>query len=96
MDLQKLGFSRVIYKNDTLRLFFVENAQSVYFESETFQQIMQFVAQHGAAIDLRIKENRNRLFLIKDEVDELDDIVDILHKIINQVKAKEDEHVATK
>ncbi len=78
---RRLGFSRVIYKNDVLRLFFVEDAQSSYFETPVFHSIMQFVAMHGGEIGLRIKENRNRLFLIRDEVETMKDIISLLETI---------------
>ena len=93
---KKLGFSRVIYKNDTLRMFFVENAQSVYYESDIFHRIMQFVATQGGKLELRIKENRNRLFIIRDEIDELTDIVDILHAIEKNVIVKQGADVTSK
>ncbi len=90
---KKLGFSRVIYKNDTVRLFFVENPQSSYYESQIFQHIMQFIGGEGSSLGLRIRENRNRLFLIKEDVDELIDVVNMLSAITDNSSINQSDHV---
>ena len=38
-----LGFEKMSLKNSTLRCFFINRADSPYFESSTFQRIMQFL-----------------------------------------------------
>jgi transcription-repair coupling factor (superfamily II helicase) len=39
----KLGFERLIYKNDILKLYFIANPESSYFESDTFTNILHHV-----------------------------------------------------
>ena len=87
---KRLGFSRVIYKNQTLRLFFVENPQSAYFETDIFQQIMQIVAAEGQQHGLKIRENRNRLFLISHDVTSLKTIIDLLARLSEKLKLDQD------
>ncbi|MEL7020095.1 MAG: transcription-repair coupling factor, partial [Bacteroidota bacterium] len=65
---KELGFERIILKNNKLRCYFVENPQSLYFESEVFQRIMQIVAGKGKSIGLSIKRSPRHLILIKDDV----------------------------
>ena len=38
-----LGFEKMSLKDSTLRCFFINRADSPYFESSTFQRIMQFL-----------------------------------------------------
>ena len=38
-----LGFEKLILKNETLRCYFVANPDSPYFQSETFNRILQFL-----------------------------------------------------
>lgn len=91
-----LGFSRVIFKNDKVRFYFVEDAQSPYYETDVFHRIMQFVAMQGGPLGLLIRENRNRLFIIKEDVDSLQEAVNILeliaqHAILVTEKTTEDQ-----
>ncbi len=39
----RLGFERLIYKNNTLKLYFIGDPESPYFESKTFDQILLHV-----------------------------------------------------
>ncbi|MEZ4955938.1 MAG: transcription-repair coupling factor [Saprospiraceae bacterium] len=53
---KELGFERIILKENKLRCFFVENPQSAYFESETFQEVFQFIANKGKSKGLTFKQ----------------------------------------
>ena len=64
-----LGFERLILKNRKLRCYFVEDPQSTYFETPTFQNIMAFVAQNGNQFSFK-KTNRH-IILIKENVKNL-------------------------
>src|SRR6476620_9137657 len=39
----ELGFEKMFLKNETLKCFFVSNPESPYFQSETFNRILQFL-----------------------------------------------------
>jgi transcription-repair coupling factor (superfamily II helicase) len=78
---KKLGFSRIIYKNRKFRAFFVQNAQSPYFESAVFQALMQCLATDGKGLGVKLKESRNKLMVFKDKVNNIDDAYALLHKI---------------
>jgi transcription-repair coupling factor (superfamily II helicase) len=40
---QRLGFERLMYKNKQLKLYFIANPESAYFETDIFQKIMNNV-----------------------------------------------------
>ena len=60
---KELGFEKLIIKNHQLKLYFISNPESPYFESETFNRIMQYIqtsASHGA----RLKQVGKNFMLI--------------------------------
>lgn len=65
---KKLGFERLIYKNKKLRAYFPSDPQSAYFESSVFQQILMYVNKKGKSQNLSMKQSRNHLLLIIENV----------------------------
>ncbi len=68
---KELGFERIILKNNKLRCYFVENPQSLYYESESFQNIFQFIATKGQAMGLSVKKSNRFLIIVKEGVESL-------------------------
>lgn len=68
---KKLGFERIILKNDKLRCYFVENPQSLFYESDTFQKILQFISTEGEPLGLSFKKSHRYFMMIKDGVKSL-------------------------
>jgi transcription-repair coupling factor (superfamily II helicase) len=76
---QELGFERLILKNKQLRLYFVSNPDSPYFESETFKFILE-------VIQLQIKNARLKnvginFMLIIDNVKTIDEVLGLLNRM---------------
>ena len=65
---KKIGFERLSLKNRKLRGYFIGNAQSSYFESELFQSILKYVSAEGQIKGYSLKQSRNYLILIKEDV----------------------------
>jgi len=65
---KKLGFERLILKGGKMRCYFVSNPQSSFFETETFQKIVQFVAAKGRIMGLSMKQTTKELIVVQDEV----------------------------
>lgn len=86
---KELGFERVILKNDKLRCYFIENPQSVFYESKVFHDIMQFVANEGSKQGLSIKQSSRSLILIKDQVRSLKKASNILNEIAKKIIKQE-------
>lgn len=80
---KKLGICRIILKNHKLRLYFVENAQSIYYESRQFHSLMNLVATRGQELGLSIKERHNRLYLVKDDVQNEAEVITICEQLMD-------------
>ena len=85
-----LGFERVSLKGQKLRLYFIANPQSSYFESEVFNAILSWVSGRGQRFGMTMKQSRNYLMLVQDEVPNLHSALSILDKIAQHVTADAD------
>ena len=63
-----LGFSRLTLKNGKLRCYFVEDPQSLYYESASFHGIVQFVNTQGEQHGLSFKKTHRHFIMIKEGV----------------------------
>jgi transcription-repair coupling factor (superfamily II helicase) len=75
----ELGFEKMFLKNDTLKCFFVSNPESPYFQSKTFNGILQF---------LQTGTNKGKLKQVgKNGILVVDDITDMstLHRFISKM-----------
>ena len=86
---KELGFERIILKDNKLRCFFVENPQSAYFESDTFQQVFQFIVSHGKSKSLTFKQTARNLIVIKEHVKSLQAAKNVLVDLKEAVFGKE-------
>jgi transcription-repair coupling factor (superfamily II helicase) len=78
---KKLGFERVILKNRKMNCYFITNAQSIYFETQIFQNILQYVATDGHFKGLSMKQSNNYLIMTKENVRTLKEARSILEGI---------------
>ena len=78
---KRLGFERLILKNHKLRCYFVENPQSPYFETATFNAIFQFIGKEGHKLGLSFKKSQKYLFLVKDNMKSMKKAHSLLSKI---------------
>ena len=76
-----LGFERIVLKNNKLRAYFVENPQSAYYESEIFQRIFGFIGQGGKRMGLSVKQSRNFLIMVKENVRSLKQATKVLEEV---------------
>jgi len=60
-----LGFEKMILKDNTLKCFFVANADSPYFNSETFMRILNFIQTQTNKARLK-QVGRNGILIVKD------------------------------
>jgi transcription-repair coupling factor (superfamily II helicase) len=77
----KLGFEKIILKEGKLRCYFNSNPDSPYFESPTFQRILQFVQQeiHQA----RLKQIGKNFMLVMDHMESIDELETLLTRMIH-------------
>jgi transcription-repair coupling factor (superfamily II helicase) len=79
---KKLGFEKIVLKNNFLRAFFITDKNSNYFESIEFKKIMNFLRENPK--DCQIKENRGKLSLRKEGVMEINQALELFNKLMSQ------------
>ena len=65
---RELGFERFSLKANKMRCFFVSEAQSGYFDSQTFQHLLQHISTLGQKDGLLLKQSSRHLMLIRERV----------------------------
>lgn len=85
---KKLGFERLSLKNNKLRCYFIGNPQSSYFESPLFQEILKYVSMGGQIKGYSLKQSRNYLILIKDQVRGLKSARKLLQDLYQEVNVE--------
>ncbi|MBX9783243.1 MAG: transcription-repair coupling factor [Chitinophagaceae bacterium] len=80
----ELGFEKMTLKNQTLRCHFINNPDSPYFESHTFQSIMQFV-QTGLN-KAKLKQTGKLFLLIVEGVRDMEALYRLLTRMHTAVK----------
>jgi transcription-repair coupling factor (superfamily II helicase) len=79
---KRMGFERLILKNNKLRCYFVENPQSPFYETARFNSIVQYVATKGQRKGLSFKKTNRHFMLIKEPVQSLERA----HKVLKQLE----------
>ena len=82
-----LGFDRIIYKGKKLRCYFLNSPQSMYYETKTFKNIMQYIQVHASG-DLAIKQSNNTLIMVRDNLKSLEYVKGFLLQIHAEVMEK--------
>lgn len=67
-----LGFERLIIKNKVMRLYFINNPDSPYYESETFHKIMNYI-QTGTN-QAKMKQMGTVFLLVVNQIHSMDDV----------------------
>ena len=86
---KKMGFERLILKNNKLRCYFVENPQSNFYESALFQRILEYVGSKGLQKGLSFKKSNRHFILVKDHVKSLKEAHKALNYLHRQVTKTE-------
>ena len=68
---RELGFERIILKNGKMRCFFVENPQSMYYETDLFKNLFDFIVKGGYKLGLKFKQSPKNLIIIKEGISNL-------------------------
>lgn len=80
----ELGFEKMFLKNETLKCFFVANPDSPYFQSNTFNQLLQFL-QTGTN-KAKLKQIGKNGILIVDQIRNMNELYQFLAKMKNSIK----------
>ncbi|MCB0641658.1 MAG: transcription-repair coupling factor, partial [Phaeodactylibacter sp.] len=82
---KELGFERLILKNNKLRCYFIENAQSPYYDTVFFQRLFQYIGKEGARSGLQFKQSSKHLIMVRENVTSLDKCYKVLNNILQTV-----------
>jgi transcription-repair coupling factor (superfamily II helicase) len=58
---KKIGFEKLVLRNNRLTCYFISDAGSEYFQSPQFTAILAFIQENSTLC--KIREERNKLFL---------------------------------
>ena len=71
-----LGFEKILLRHHNMTAYFVSNQESRYFESATFQKVMQYIMSHPKRT--AVKEANNKLQLTVKEVSTVTQALELL------------------
>jgi transcription-repair coupling factor (superfamily II helicase) len=78
----ELGFEKLILKNQQMRLYFVNNPDSPYFESETFNHILKYIQTQTK--NARLKQAGKNFLLVVEKIKNMKDVLKFLTGLITQ------------
>ncbi len=76
----ELGFEKLILKNQQMRLYFVSNPESPYFESATFNHILNYIQTQTN--NARLKQVGKNFMLLVDKIKDMADVLWFLEGIL--------------
>ncbi|MFN6943992.1 MAG: transcription-repair coupling factor [Cytophagaceae bacterium] len=76
---QKLGFEKLMLKNETIKAYFTNPENEKYFKSDVFGRILTFTQSHPKKC--RFKEVNNKPILIIEQVNGIGEAIELLEKI---------------
>jgi transcription-repair coupling factor (superfamily II helicase) len=76
----ELGFEKLIIKNEQMRLYFVSNPESPYFESETFNHILHHIQTR--TMHARLKQVGKNFLLVVDRMKKMKDVYQFLTAMV--------------
>lgn len=78
-----VGIERVVLKGDVLRLFFVSNQESTFYQSEAFAKIIDYVQTFSAKVTL--KESEKFLSLVYQKVKDIETVLEKINDLVRFV-----------
>lgn len=81
----ELGFEKLILKNQQMRLYFVNNPDSPYFESDTFNHILRHIQTQTK--NARLKQVGKNFLLVVEKMKNMQIVFDFLSGIISTMPA---------
>ncbi len=82
----ELGFEKLILKNEQMRLYFVSNPESPYFESDTFNHILDYIQTKTR--NARLKQVGKNFMLVVDRVKKMKDVLWFLEGMVKKEEVK--------
>ncbi|NNC94448.1 MAG: transcription-repair coupling factor [Chitinophagales bacterium] len=80
----KIGFDRILFKNNILKCFFVDNKESPYYESKIFGEVLTYIQTHPE--DFSLKQTPKHLILTIEPVETMEIADEKLERIQKYVE----------
>lgn len=80
----ELGFEKMIVKNKQMRLYFVSNPESPYFESDTFNHILKYIQTQTK--NAHLKQVGKNFLLVVNNVNKMKDVLWFLEGMVMKDK----------
>lgn len=77
---RKVGFEKLVLRNNRLTAYFISNPESPYYQSMQFTAMLEFIKENPK--DCMMKEDKNRLFLAFREVGNILEALERLGKLL--------------
>ncbi len=78
---KKLGFERIVLKNESMKCFFLGNAQSSFYETELFQALLKYLSTEGSNPGLQLKQGKSFLIMSAQGIKNLKEARILLERI---------------
>ena len=75
----ELGFEKILLKNDNLKCFFVNNPDSPYFTSNTFNTMIEFLQKETNKA--KLKQTGKNFLLVVTDMNDMNSLYAFLHKM---------------
>jgi transcription-repair coupling factor (superfamily II helicase) len=79
---KRLGFERLILKGGKLRCYFLSDAQSSFYETDSFRKAMAFIAQKGRIMGISVKQTAKDLIFVQEDVRSLKAVKSTLEQLL--------------
>jgi len=80
----ELGFEKIILKNETVKCFFINRPDSPYFESATFNNILNFIQKQTNKA--KLKQTGRSFLLVLDNIASMQELLEFFNRILISVK----------
>ena len=78
---QKIGFERIILKNNKMLAYFPLKSNSEYYNSHVFQKVLEYLKQNFE--NCKIAEKKDKLSIIIKNINNLKEALKICKNILN-------------
>lgn len=75
----KIGFEKIILKNQKARCYFISDPESLYFESDTFHHVLQFIQQD--VHNVRLKQIGKNFMLVMEDIHSMKELQNLLERM---------------
>jgi transcription-repair coupling factor (superfamily II helicase) len=82
----ELGFEKMLLRDETLKCFFINKADSPYFESTIFQNILTYIQKYTR--NAKLKQTGRLFLLVVDDIKDMQILTDFLRRMRNFVKTE--------